>query len=189
MSASSPASARPGRECGQRRSLRRCLAGPAAVHLRCSGGQIETFGSGRESVGHDLQARDLSDGAPDPLGRLLDFPVSQMDVAQGGADIRMAQQPRDHRHRHPVHHRMAGVGVAEVGWNVTGTVRRLASEPGTLWRLLSGRAGVSANMALALDDIGWGITDHWMRMQAGFDLALARRDRASTVRRSGTMHS
>ena len=44
----------------------------------------------------------------------------------------------------------------DVGWNVTETAARLGCERGTLSRLLSGKAGVSENMALALEDIGWG---------------------------------
>ena len=46
--------------------------------------------------------------------------------------------------------------MEEVGWNVTETAGRLGCERGTLSRLLNGRAGVSAGMALALEDIGWG---------------------------------
>ena len=65
----------------------------------------------------------------------------------------------------------------EVGWNVTETATRLGCERGTLSRLLNGKAGVSANMALALEDLGWGTADHWMRMQASFELARARRER------------
>ena len=42
---------------------------------------------------------------------------------------------------------------------------RLGCQRGTLSRLLNGKAGVSANMALALEDIGWGAAEHWMRMQ------------------------
>ena len=62
-------------------------------------------------------------------------------------------------------------------WNVTETAARLGCERGTLSRLLNGRAGVSANMALALEEIGWGIAEHWMRMQASYELAHARRER------------
>ena len=65
----------------------------------------------------------------------------------------------------------------EVGWNVTETAARLGCERGTLSRLLNGKAGVSANMALALEAIGWGTADHWMRMQASYELAQARRER------------
>ena len=40
----------------------------------------------------------------------------------------------------------------DVGWNVTETATRLGCERGTLSRLLNGKAGVSAKMALALED-------------------------------------
>ena len=40
----------------------------------------------------------------------------------------------------------------EVGWNVTETAVRLVRERGTLPRLLNGKAWVSANMALALEN-------------------------------------
>jgi len=67
--------------------------------------------------------------------------------------------------------------MEDMGCNVTETAARLGCERGTLSRLLNGKAGVSANMALALEDIGWGTADHWMRMQASYDLAQARRGR------------
>ena len=71
----------------------------------------------------------------------------------------------------------------DVGWNVTETAARLDGERGTLSRLLNGKSGMSANMALALEDIGWGTADHWMRMQASYELAQARRDRTAAERR------
>lgn len=67
----------------------------------------------------------------------------------------------------------------DTGWNVTETAARLGCERGSLSRMLNGRAGVSANMALALEEIGWGTADHWMRMQASYELAQARRERAT----------
>ncbi len=77
----------------------------------------------------------------------------------------------------------------DAGWNVTETATRLGCERGTLSRLLNGKAGVSANMALALEDIGWGTADHWMRMQASYDLAQARRDRAAALRYTNALHA
>ena len=62
----------------------------------------------------------------------------------------------------------------DVGWDVTKTAARLGCECGTLSRLLNGKAGVSAKMALALENIGWGTAAHWMRMQGSYDLAQAR---------------
>ena len=44
--------------------------------------------------------------------------------------------------------------MEDVGWNVTETAARLGCERGTLSRLLNGKAGVSANMALALEALG-----------------------------------
>ena len=77
----------------------------------------------------------------------------------------------------------------DVGWNETETAARLGCERGTLSRLLNGKAGVSTNMALALEDIGWGTAEHWMRMQASYVLAQARRDRAAAERRAGALHA
>ena len=68
-------------------------------------------------------------------------------------------------------------GMEDVGWTVTETAQRLGCDRGTLSRVLNGRAGLSANMALALEGIGWGTADHWMRMHASYELAQARRQR------------
>ena len=70
--------------------------------------------------------------------------------------------------------------MEEVGWNVTETADRLGCDRSTLSRVLNGRAGVSANLALSLEAIGWGTAEHWMRMQASHELAQARR-----LRRAG----
>ena len=77
----------------------------------------------------------------------------------------------------------------DVGWSVTETAERLGCERGTLSRLLNGKAGVSANMALSLEDVGWGTADHWMRMQASYELAQARRDRAAGERHTAGLHA
>ena len=65
----------------------------------------------------------------------------------------------------------------EVGWHVVQTAACRRWERGTLSRLLNGKAGVSANTALALEALGWSTADHWMRMQASYELAAARRAR------------
>ncbi len=72
--------------------------------------------------------------------------------------------------------------MEETGWNVTDTAVHLGCDRGTLSRVLNGKAGVSANMALALEGIGWGTAEHWMRMQASYELAQARRNQAATAR-------
>ena len=77
----------------------------------------------------------------------------------------------------------------DVGWNVTDTAKRLGCERGTLSRLLNGKAGVSANMALALEEIGWGTAEHWMRLQESYELAQARRKRVAAERSMGALHA
>ncbi|MCY4187626.1 MAG: HigA family addiction module antitoxin [Bryobacterales bacterium] len=77
----------------------------------------------------------------------------------------------------------------EVGWNVTETAAHLGCERGTLSRLLNSKAGVSANMALALEAIGWGTADHWMRMQASYELAQVRHDRTVAERNARGLHA
>lgn len=67
--------------------------------------------------------------------------------------------------------------MEEVGWNVTETAERMGCESETLSRLLNGKAGVSTNMALALEAIGWGTAEHWLRMPASYEVAQARRER------------
>ena len=64
--------------------------------------------------------------------------------------------------------------MEEEGWSVTECASRLGVSRITLSRLLNGRAGVSAAMALALERIGWGTADHWVRMQGSYDLAHER---------------
>ena len=44
----------------------------------------------------------------------LDLAIPQMGVAQRRAHIGMAKQAGDHRHRHAVHHRVTGMGMAEI---------------------------------------------------------------------------
>ena len=74
--------------------------------------------------------------------------------------------------------------MKEAGWTITETAQRLHCERSTLSRLLNGKTGLSANMALNLEDLGLGTADHWMRMQASHALAQARRERADAERQA-----
>ena len=44
-------------------------------------------------------------------------------------------------------------------------------------------------MALALEQIGWSNASFWMRLQASYELAQARRERAADERNAGTLHA
>ena len=61
------------------------------------------------------------------------------------------------------------------GWTVVETAERLGMSRVALSRVLNGHAGVSAVLLLALERIGWSDAEHWMRMQAIYDLARERR--------------
>ena len=64
-------------------------------------------------------------------------------------------------------------GMNEVGWNIAELAGRLGCHRRTLSCVLDGKAGLSESMALALEAIGWGTADHWMRMQASYEIASA----------------
>ena len=63
-------------------------------------------------------------------------------------------------------------------WTVTEVAARLGCGCVALSRLLNGKSGISPQMALALERIGWSNADFWMRMQAACVLAQARREAA-----------
>lgn len=60
------------------------------------------------------------------------------------------------------------------GWTVTEAARQVGVGRPAFSRLINGRAGISPEMALALERIGWSNADYWMRFQAAYDLAQAR---------------
>ena len=64
---------------------------------------------------------------------------------------------------------------AEVGWTTQEFADRLGVSRNTVSRLLNGHCRISPNVALALERIGWSNADFWMRLQAEYDLAAARR--------------
>ena len=64
--------------------------------------------------------------------------------------------------------------LRDVGWTVAECAERIGVTRNTLSRLLNGRISVSAEMALALERLGWSTAEHWLRLQANYDLAQAR---------------
>jgi addiction module HigA family antidote len=63
--------------------------------------------------------------------------------------------------------------------SVTQAAKVLRVSRTTLSRLLNGDAGISADMAITLEKAGWSNADHWLRLQAAYDLAQARRHAGS----------
>jgi len=79
------------------------------------------------------------------------------------------------------------------GLTVTDAAAKLGVARTTLDRVLNGRGGISADMALRFEAAGWSTADFWMRYQASYDLANARirarrigkRDSRRATRRAG----
>ena len=65
--------------------------------------------------------------------------------------------------------------LEEVGWTVKEFAAQIGVSRNTASRLLNGRCGISPAIAIALERLGWSTADFWMRRQARYDLAQARR--------------
>jgi addiction module HigA family antidote len=61
-----------------------------------------------------------------------------------------------------------------MGLNVTDGAKALGIARHTLSRVLNGQSGISPEMAIRLEKAGWSNADHWMRLQAAYELARAR---------------
>ena len=69
--------------------------------------------------------------------------------------------------------------IDESDWTVTECAARLGVTRNNLSRLLNGRIGISARVALGLETVGWSNAEFWMRLQANYDLAQERRKQAA----------
>ncbi|HEY1755202.1 MAG TPA: HigA family addiction module antitoxin [Bryobacteraceae bacterium] len=58
--------------------------------------------------------------------------------------------------------------------SVTDGAKVLGVARHTLSRVINGQAGISPEMAIRLEKAGWSNADHWLRLQAAYDLAQAR---------------
>ena len=71
-----------------------------------------------------------------------------------------------------------------LGLNVTDGAKVLGVARHTLSRVLNGQAGISAEMAIRLEKAGWSNANHWLRLQAAYNLAQPRQRQDETkVRR------
>ena len=79
--------------------------------------------------------------------------------------------------KNPPHpgHSIKDACLDPLGLSVTEGAKVLAVARHTLSRVINGQAGISPEMAIRLEKAGWSNADHWMRVQAAYDLAQARR--------------
>lgn len=61
------------------------------------------------------------------------------------------------------------------GLTVTAAAEALGVARHTLSRVVNAQAGISPEMAIRFEKAGWSNADMWMRLQAAYDLAQARK--------------
>lgn len=68
-----------------------------------------------------------------------------------------------------------------LGLTVTAAAEALGVTRKALSDLLNGHSGISPDMAIRLEKVGWSTADHWLRMQLQCDLWEARQ-RTDTIK-------
>ena len=63
-----------------------------------------------------------------------------------------------------------------LGLSVTDAAKALGVARHTLNRLVNQHSGVSPEMAIRFEKMGWGTADGWLRLQMNYDLSQARRN-------------
>jgi addiction module HigA family antidote len=86
-----------------------------------------------------------------------------------------------HEHPHPGEI-LKDTVIAPLEISVTEAAERLAMSRVALSRVLNGRAGISADLALRLEQAGVSTARFWMNLQANYDLWLAMQRRQPPVR-------
>ena len=64
--------------------------------------------------------------------------------------------------------------IGALNLTVTKTAELLGVTRLALNNLVNEKAGISAEMAIRLEKLGWSTADQWMRLQAAYNLAQAR---------------
>lgn len=67
------------------------------------------------------------------------------------------------------------------GMSITRAAALIGIARGTLSRIVNERAGISPEIAIRLEKLGWGEADGWMRLQMNYDLAQVRTREAEIV--------
>lgn len=65
--------------------------------------------------------------------------------------------------------------IEPLGLTVSDAARALGVARQTLNNLLNGKSGISAEMSVRLEKMGWGQADGWLRLQMNYDLNQARK--------------
>ena len=72
-------------------------------------------------------------------------------------------------------HSIKDACLEPLGLSVTDGAKVLGVARHTLSRVINGQSGISPDMAIRLEKAGWSNAQHWMRRQASYELAQARK--------------
>ena len=70
---------------------------------------------------------------------------------------------------------LRGTCLEPLGLSVTAGAKALGISRQALNNLVNEKAGISAEMAIRFEKMGWGTADGWMALQMNYDLAQVRR--------------
>jgi len=65
--------------------------------------------------------------------------------------------------------------IEPLGLTVSDAARALGVARQTLNNLLNGKSGISAEMSVRFEKMGWGTADGWLRLQVNYDLSQVRK--------------
>ena len=65
-----------------------------------------------------------------------------------------------------------------LGLSITDGAKALGVTRLTLSNIVNGKTGISPEMAIRLEKLGWSTADMWLRVQQAYDLAKARKTEA-----------
>jgi addiction module HigA family antidote len=79
--------------------------------------------------------------------------------------------------KNPPHpgHSIKDACLEPLGLSVTDGAKVLGVARHTLSRVINGQSGISPEMAIRLEKAGWSNAQHWLRRQASYELAQARK--------------
>ena len=76
--------------------------------------------------------------------------------------------------RHPGKHVRMNC-IEPLGLSVSGAAKALGVTRQTLNNLLNEKSGISPEMSVRLETMGWSTADGWLRLQMNYDLSLVRK--------------
>ena len=99
-----------------------------------------------------------------------------MDAIDGSIPAEQIQRTVERLRRDPPHPgALVRAGCLGNSTTVSEAARQLNLPPPELERILAGKSGISPDLAVRMEALGWATADLWVKLQSAYDLAQARR--------------